>query len=64
MLCLMAFEGEEVDISVDKVIGEVKSRSISGNGSIHIKVNGLFGEDSTDVKLPNIHIYSMDFFDI
>ena len=64
MLDLMAFEGEEVDISVDKVISEVESRSTSGNGSIHIKVNGLSGEDSMDVKLPHIYIYSIDFFDI
>ena len=56
MLGLMAFEGEEVDISVDKVISEVKSRSTSGNGSIHIQVNGFPGEESTDVQLSHIHI--------
>ena len=53
MCGMMAFEGEEVDISVGKVISEVESRSIFCNGFIHLEVDGCFGADSTNVKMPN-----------
>jgi hypothetical protein len=56
MCGMMAFKGEEVDISVDKVISEVESRSTFCNGFIHMEVDGCFGADSTNVKMPNKYI--------
>ena len=56
MCGMMAFKGEEVDISVDKVISEVESRSTFDNGLIHIGVNGFSCEDSTAVRMPNNYI--------
>ena len=47
---------EEVDISVGKMISEVESRSIFCDGFIHLEVDGCFGIDSTNVKMPNKYI--------